>query len=244
MPVPIRLIARPSTRFLALALGGSLPLIACAAVPAPADSTQPPRSSQALASGDPIPGYALGSPSLPPAPITLAEVEDIKRSLLMSDEDLRYLRMSHDVLAPHVEELVGVWYGFVGANAHLLRYFSSEGGEPDADYLARVRARFERWVLDTARADYDQAWLDYQFEIGRRHHRLGKNAADHARAVDHVHFRHIPALTIPVTTTLRPFLERGGHSAEEVNKMHNAWVKSVLLQSILWSYPYVNDGDF
>ena len=217
---------------LALILAGLLPMQACAAVQQ--TSTNEPK----------IPGYTLGDRSIQRAPITLAELEEIKKSLLMSDEDIRYLRMSHDVLEPHVEELVGVWYGFVGGNPHLLRYFSNSAGTPDGEYLARVRARFERWVLDTAAADYDQEWLDYQFEIGRRHHRVGKNATDQANAIDHIHFRHLPALTIPVTTTLRPFLERGGHSAEEVDKMHAAWVKSVLLQSILWSYPYVNDGDF
>jgi hypothetical protein len=26
--------------------------------------------------------------------------------------------------------------------------------------------------------------------------------------------------------------------------MHQAWVKAVLLQVILWSHPYVIDGDF
>ena len=49
---------------------------------------------------------------------------------------------------------------------------------------------------------------------------------------------------IPVTTTLRPFLERGGHSPEDGERMHAAWVKSVQVQAILWSYPYVNEGDF
>lgn len=216
----------------ALILAGMLPMHACAA--AQHTSTNEPE----------VPGYTLGDRSAKRAPITLGELEEIQKSLLMSDEDIRYLRMSHDVLEPHVEELVGVWYGFVGGNPHLLKYFSNSAGTPDAAYLTRVRARFERWVLDTAEAEYDQDWLDYQFEIGRRHHRVGKNTTDHADAVEHIHFRHLPALTIPVTTTLRQFLERGGHSAEDVDKMHAAWVKSVLLQSILWSYPYVNDGDF
>jgi hypothetical protein len=217
---------------LALILAGLLPMHACAAVQQ--TSTNEPK----------IRGYTMGDRSIQRAPITLAELEDIQKSLLMSDEDIRYLRMSRGVLEPHVEELVGVWYGFVGGNPHLLRYFSNSAGKPDGEYLARVRARFERWVLDTATAEYDQEWLDYQFEIGRRHHRVNKNTTDNADAIDHIHFRHLPALTIPVTTTLRPFLERGGHSAEQVDKMHAAWVKSVLLQSILWSYPYVNDGDF
>lgn len=191
-----------------------------------------------------IPGYTLGRREVPTAPITLAELELIKKSVLFTEEDAKYLRMSREVLGPNVAELVGVWYGFVGSNAHLLASFSSEAGEVDAAYLERVRARFERWVLDTADAKFDQAWLDYQFEIGRRHHAVGKNKTDGAKAVDQVQFRYIQALTIPVTTTLRPFLERGGHSAAEVEKMHAAWVKSVTIQAILWSYPYVRDGDF
>lgn len=191
-----------------------------------------------------IPGYTLGRPGVARAPITLEELELIKNALLFTSEDEKYLRMSHGVLEPHVEELVGVWYGFVGANPHLLASFSSASGEVDSAYLERVRARFERWVLDTAEADYDQDWLDYQFEIGRRHHRVGKNKTDNARAVDQVQFRYIQALTVPVTTTIRPFLERGGHSQEEVGKMHAAWVKSVTLQAILWSYPYVKEGDY
>lgn len=191
-----------------------------------------------------IPGYTLGQREVPRAPISLDELELIKKSLLLTAEDEKYLRMSREVLEPNVAELVGVWYGFVGSNPHLLASFSSEAGEVDAAYLERVRARFERWVLDTADAKFDQAWLDYQFEIGRRHHSVGKNKTDDAKAVDQVPFRYIQALTVPVTTTLRPFLERCDHSAEEVEKMHAAWVKSVTLQAILWSYPYVNDGDF
>ena len=41
-----------------------------------------------------------------------------------------------------------------------------------------------------------------------------------------------------------PFLAEGGATAEEVEAIHQAWVKVVLLQVILWSYPYVREGDF
>jgi hypothetical protein len=57
-----------------------------------------------------------------------------------------------------------------------------------------------------------------------------------------VNFRYLSALVIPVTTTLEPFLAGKGASADEVRKMHAAWLKSVLLQTILWSHPYVRDG--
>lgn len=192
-----------------------------------------------------IPGYDKGSSRVPAAPISMRDLDLIRASLLWTPEDDRYLRLSLDVLRPNVKELVGVWYGFVGANEHLLAAFVDPAtGQPDAAYLERVRARFEQWVLDTADAPYDQKWLDYQFEIGRRHHRTGKNRTDNAHAAPNVPFRYIPALIVPVTTTLKPFLERGGHSPDEVEKMHAAWVKSVTLQTILWSHPYIRDGDF
>jgi hypothetical protein len=59
-----------------------------------------------------------------------------------------------------------------------------------------------------------------------------------------VDFRNLPALTIPITTTRKPFLAKKGASAADVEKMRAAWVKVVLLQAILWSHPYVKDGEF
>ncbi|MBS0466723.1 MAG: hypothetical protein JSS31_03305 [Proteobacteria bacterium] len=35
-----------------------------------------------------------------------------------------------------------------------------------------------------------------------------------------------------------------GAALDEVERMHAAWVKAVLLQTILWSHPYVKDGEF
>ncbi len=132
----------------------------------------------------------------------------------------------------------------MGANPHLLAAFSDAQGQPDQAYLAAVRRRFGRWILDTARATYDQAWLDYQHEIGLRHTRAKKNLTDGARAADHIPLRYVLALLVPITTTLKPFLADGGAAPDEVEAMHQAWVKAVLLQVILWSQPYVRDGDF
>jgi hypothetical protein len=39
-------------------------------------------------------------------------------------------------------------------------------------------------------------------------------------------------------------LAKKGHSAEDIEKMYAAWVKSCLLQVTLWSYPYIKAGDF
>jgi hypothetical protein len=191
-----------------------------------------------------IPGYTYGTDAVPHSPVGLQELELLKATLLLGEDDLAALRRSGDLLAGRVEEILDVWYGFVGANPHLLAAFTGPDGQPDQAYLAAVRRRFGQWILDTARADFDQAWLDYQYEIGLRHHRTGKNRTDGAVAADHIPLRYVLALLVPITTTLRPFLAGGEDGGEQVEAMHQAWVKAVLLQVILWSQPYVRDGDF
>lgn len=191
-----------------------------------------------------IPGYTYGTDAVPRSPVSLEELELLQASLLFGEDDRAALRRSRDLLAPQVEAILDVWYGFIGANAHLLALFNGPDGQPDQAYLAAVRRRFGRWILDTAQADFDQAWLDYQHEIGVRHTSRGKNRTDGVQAADHVPLRYVLALLIPVTTTLKPFLVNGDASAKEVEAMHQAWVKAVLLQLILWSQPYVRDGGF
>ncbi|MBS3907851.1 MAG: hypothetical protein KGZ49_12530 [Syntrophaceae bacterium] len=192
-----------------------------------------------------IPGYTYGSNTVARSPVTLADFELMKKSVLFGDEDVKYLRLSHDILKDQVEAILDVWYGFVGSNPHLLASFTSKSdGNPIGDYLAAVRKRFGQWILDTARGEYDQKWLDYQHEIGLRHHRSKKNRTDVVSSTDIVPFRYLLALVFPVTFTLKPFLAKKGRSPEDVEKMHAAWVKSCLLQVTLWSHPYMKDGDF
>lgn len=218
-------------------------------IPDPTPARAPaPRRQGAPASAEArraIPGYRLGDPALPGSPLTLRDLELLKTTVLFTEEDVRYLRMAGEVMAPETEAILDVWYGFVGANPHLIRYFSNRAdGKPNAEYLARVRARFGQWIKDTTDANYDQAWLDYQQEIGLRHTRSAKNLADGAPSVDHIDFRYLVAFIVPIAATVEPFLAAGGRSPEEVKKMHAAWTKSVVLQTVLWSYPYVKDGYF
>jgi hypothetical protein len=169
----------------------------------------------------------------------------LKQTVLFGEEDERYLRMAGDVLEDQVEDVLDVWYGFVGDHPHLLHYFSDAEAQPDAEYLGRVRERFGQWILDTCRRPYDQEWLDYQQEIALRHTRDKKNQTDGAyETPDSIGLRYILAFIYPITATIKPFLANGGHSAEDVDSMHQAWFKSVVLQATLWSQPYVKDGDF
>jgi hypothetical protein len=200
--------------------------------------------SQTDATQTDIPGYTYGTDAVPRSPISLEELSLLQATVLLGEDDLSALRRSKDLLAPQVEAILDVWYGFVGANPHLLAAFTGPDGQPSQEYLAAVRRRFGRWILDTARAEFDQPWLDYQHEIGVRHTSRGKNRTDGVQAADQIPLRYVLALLIPITTTLKPFLAKGGAAPEEVEAMHQAWVKAVLLQVILWSQPYVRDGEF
>jgi len=192
-----------------------------------------------------IPGYTFGTSAVARSPVTLGDFELMKKSILFDDEDVKYLRLSRGIVEDQVEAILDVWYGFVGSQPHLLASFTgSVDGKPLGDYLGAVRKRFGRWILDTADAEYDQRWLDYQHEIGLRHHRAKKNRTDGAASTAIVPFHDLFALVYPVTFTLRPFLASKGHAAEEVEKMYAAWLKSCLLQMTLWTYPYIKEGDF
>jgi hypothetical protein len=190
-----------------------------------------------------IPGYRFGDPDLPAAPLSPAEFADLSAALLFTDDDRTALRRAAEILVPQTDAIVDVWYGFVGAHPFLLRFFSTADGSSGA-YLERVRARFGQWIADTCRAEYDGAWLAYQFEIGRRHI-TGKNETDGEAAAGTpplVNFRYINALVYPIYATVRPFLEKAGADAASVEQMHQAWLKAVLLQATLWSRPFVRDG--
>lgn len=112
-------------------------------------------------------------------------------------------------------------------------------------YMAAVRARFGQWIRDTCAANYDRAWLDYQQEIAVRHTAAGKNKIDHVRcAAIFAPHRYLIAFIYPITARIKTFLAKSGHSEAEVDRMHQAWFKSVTMHIALWSQPYAIAGHF
>ena len=191
-----------------------------------------------------IAGYTYGTAEVAQSPISLEDFELLKQAVLFTEEDEKYLRMAGQVLADQVEEILDLWYNFVGSHSHLVYYFTDGQGNANTDYLAAVRKRFGQWILETCNQPYDQDWLNYQHEIGLRHHRSKKNQTDGIQSVPNISHRYLTAFIYPITATIKPFLAKKGHSAEEVDKMHQAWTKAVVLQVALWSHPYVKAGDW
>ncbi|RMG28597.1 MAG: protogloblin ApPgb [Methanobacteriota archaeon] len=190
-----------------------------------------------------IPGYSYGK--VPPAPISVDDLEKMKKSVLFDEKDVMALKQAGEILGKQVEEILDLWYGFVGSNPHLVYYFSEKNsGQPDSDYLAKVRKRFGQWIVDTCTRPYDQEWINYQYEIGLRHHRLKKNKVDGVNSVDHIPLRYLICFIYPITATIRQFLEKGAENPEHVDQMFHAWFKAVTLQVALWSYPYAKEDDW
>ncbi|MCS7143158.1 MAG: protoglobin domain-containing protein [Aigarchaeota archaeon] len=192
-----------------------------------------------------IPGYKMGSPELKRYPISDKEFEELKKSVMITDEDVKYLAMAGDVLRDQINDVLDLWYGWVGSNPHLLYYFTDKNtNAPIKDYLEAVRKRFGQWILDLCYRGFDRTWLDYQLEIGLRHHRSKKNRTDNVNSVDHIPLRYVVAFIYPISATIKPFLGKKGHRPDEVERMFQAWFKAVVLSVALWSYPYAREGDW
>ena len=188
-----------------------------------------------------IPGYTYGSGEVGLSPVSLREFEDLKVSTGFTDEDERYLRLAGEVLADQAEQIVHHWRSEIIAGIpNLARHSHTPEGDPLPDYLARSNRRFEEWILDTCFRPYDQDWLNYQHEIALRHTSLRKNQVDGVRSTPFVPLRDVIAFIAVMNETIRPYLAAKGHPAEDVDKMHQAWCKSLQLQAALWAKPYTD----
>jgi hypothetical protein len=187
-----------------------------------------------------ISGYSYGAAGLAASPVSLTELENLKTSAGFTEETQRYLRLAGEVLADQTAQIVNHWRSRIIAGIpHLARHSRTPEGDPIPEYLAKSNLRFEQWILDTCLRSYDQDWLNYQHEIALRHTTVKKNQTDGVRSTQYVPLRDVIAFVAVMNETIKPYLAAKGHSAEEVDKMHLAWSKSLQLQLALWAGPYM-----
>jgi hypothetical protein len=186
----------------------------------------------------PIPGYDYSR--VAPSPVTLSELRALEHTVGWTAQDAEALKMAAAVLSDQAEALVDSWRAQIGAQPHLAKWFVGPDGKPDEAYKAAVKKRFVQWVIDTCTRPRDQAWLDYQEEIGLRHTPAKKNETEQAQTPEVVPLRYLIAFTAPVVLGAKDFLATKGHDARDIERMHAAWTKSVLLAIALWSRPYTS----
>lgn len=191
-----------------------------------------------------IGGYTYGTAEVARSPLTLEDLDRLKTAVDLTEEDERYLHMAGEVLADQADEMVSTWRQKLAAQPFLACYSTKLDGSPYPEYAEASGPRIARWVIDTCQRPYDQAWLDYQQEIALRHNRAKKNQTDRAESAEHIPMRYLVAFTAPILTTTKDFLRRKGHPAAEVERMHDAWTKAVLLQVTLWTRTYAIESDW
>jgi hypothetical protein len=186
-----------------------------------------------------ISGYTYGAADV--SSVSLQDLENLKISVGWTEEDERYRHMAGEVLSDQTGPLVDHWRrGIIGSIPNLIRHSRTPDGEPLADYQTNSGLRFEQWVLDTCFRSYDQDWLNYQQEIALRHTSLKKNRTDGVDSTPYVPLRDIISFVAVMNETIKPYLSAKEHTAEDVEKMHRAWTKSLQLQIALWAQPYAN----
>jgi hypothetical protein len=185
-------------------------------------------------------GYDFGTTRVARSPVSIEELRQLEQAVGWTEEDAAVLRRAGDQVGAHAEALVDAWRARIAAQPSMARVFFGPDGKPDEQYKARVKRRFVQWVIDTCTRPHDQAWLDYQEEIGLRHTPAKKNRTDDASTPPHVPLRFVIAFTGVVASTARDVV--GDVTDAERLRFQDAWTKAVLLQIALWSRPYVHDG--
>lgn len=188
-----------------------------------------------------LPGYDYGAPTVPRSPVTLAELDELTTLLRFGDEDVRRLRTIGELLEPRVNEFMALLMERTGQIA--MTSVATSDGTVDEAYADAAHRRFGPGFIDTCRRAFDQTWLDYQHEVGLRHHRAKKNQTDEAHAAPHIPYRWMLAFLEPTVETMAAFL-KPLLPAGDVPALIASWRKAILLQVVLYSRAYVPDADW
>lgn len=191
---------------------------------------------------DSIPGYDYGQVGIARSPVSLDELRQLEETAGWTAADADVLQRHGDVFREDAEHMVDSWRTIIGAQPHLAKWFFGPDETPDDEYKAKVKKRFVQWVLDACFRPHDQAWLDYQEEIGLRHTPEKKNQTDGAQSPSLVPLRYLIAFGVVVATATRKFFVEAGIRDEELHELEAAWAKAVQLHITLWSRAYVKEG--
>ena len=188
-----------------------------------------------------IPGYSYGTADVARSPVSMQELDNLKVSAGFTEEDHCYLRLAGEVLADQTTQIVDHWRsGIIASIPNLARHSRTPEGNAIPEYLAQSNLRFQQWILDTCLRPYDQDWISYQQEIALRHTAAKKNEVDGVRSTPYVPLRDVIAFMAVMNMTIKRYLAAKGHSTEDVDKMHQAWCRSIQIQLALWMGPYAD----
>jgi hypothetical protein len=203
-----------------------------------------PTPEMVLEHPDQIPGYTYGTAEAAGSPLTLEDLDHLRAVAGLTDDDEAALKDAAAILAGQADDMVSAWRAQLGQLPWMAPYSGHPDGTPNPEYGAASKPRFDRWIIDACTRPLDQGWLDYQQEIGLRHTRAKKTRTDHADSLDHIPMRYLLAFTTVVITSSRAYLAADGASAAELDRLHAAFTKSVMLHVTVWTRAYVDAANW
>jgi hypothetical protein len=162
----------------------------------------------------------------------------------LTHDDEQALHEAAEILADQADDMVTAYRARLRQQPWLAAYSGHPDGTPNPEYGAATKPRFDRWIIDACTRPLDQDWLNYQHEIGLRHTRLKKNKTDNADSLDHIPVRYLLAFTAVIIVTARGYLAAKGATPEQVDRMHSAFTKSIMLHVTVWTRAYADPASW
>jgi hypothetical protein len=187
-----------------------------------------------------IPGYDYGSDRAARSPRTLEDLDRLKAVAGLTEDDQQALREAAGILAGQADEMVTAYRARLGQLPWMAPYSNHPDGSPNPEYGAASKPRLDRWIIDACTRPLDQDWLNHQYEIGLRHTSAKKAKTDNADSLAHIPMRYLLAFTAVVIATAREYLGAAGAPPDQVDRMHAAFTKSVMLHVTVWTRAYVD----
>ncbi|HEX4723930.1 MAG TPA: protoglobin domain-containing protein [Pseudonocardiaceae bacterium] len=107
-------------------------------------------TSEQLAHPERIPGYSYGTPQAARSPLSLDDLDKLKAAVGLTAADEPYLRAAGDVLADKADEMVTAWRAQLAEHPYLAIYSVHPDGNPNPEYSAASKPRFDRRKSDCA----------------------------------------------------------------------------------------------
>jgi hypothetical protein len=167
--------------------------------------------------------------------IDLRELVLLKRMLLFTHEDEKYLQMAGGILSTQTAALLNTWHEYILANDYLTHYFT-QGGQQDLNYIKDLQPQFESWLNSLCFPPQNEKWLKYEQLINNHYADKSITQFD-MTSIPVVFFRYLVTFIYPATASVRTFLSNKEQEPALLDKMQQAWFKAVCLSVILWCYP-------
>ena len=100
------------------------------------------------------------------------------------------------------------------------------------------RQQFDSWLKYSCKACFDQVWLDYQQKKASRYTPALKITYKVVAAADHLPLRYMITLIYQKAAPIKPFRSRKGHCADEVERLHQTWLKATCWPVVLEGGPH------